>query len=147
MNAKEIENYLYTHIPITKALGVKAVAFSREEIKFSAPISKNINHRSTAFGGSISSLLITTGWSYVRLLFDEFETIPQIVISKSTTQFLHPILSDFTSELIIPDADTLKNFMAMYKRFGKARIRLNAQIKKAGEVLANYEGEFAVIKS
>lgn len=146
MTKTEIEQYLYEHIPITKALGVKAVEFSKEGVKFKAPLANNINHRSTAFGGSISSMLITTGWSYLRLLFDGSDPIPKIVIGKSNTQYLKPVTDDFTSELIIPKKETVKKFMEMYHRFGKARITLKAQIKEEGKVLAEFEGDFVVIK-
>ncbi|MEX0844427.1 MAG: YiiD C-terminal domain-containing protein [Balneolaceae bacterium] len=145
MIKSEIEKYLYEHIPITKALGVEAVTFSENSVKFRAPLSKNINHRSTAFGGSISSLLITTGWSYLRLLFDNYEPIPRIVIGRSSTYYLKPITSDFTSELIIPEDETITDFMHMYTRFGKARITLQVQIEKEGEILAEFEGDFVVM--
>ncbi len=146
MTKKEIQNYLYKHIPVTKALGVEAMTFSREEVKFKAPLAANINHRSTAFGGSISSLLITTGWSYLRLLFDEVDPIPRIVIGKSSTDYLKPVTADFTAELIIPKKETLERFMEMYDRFGKARITLRAKIKEDGVVQAEFEGEFVVFE-
>lgn len=145
MTKTDIEKYLYEHIPITKALGVKTSSFSKTEVKFWAPLSENINHRSSAFGGSISSLLITTGWSYLRLLFDEYQPVPRIVIGRSSTSYLQPIKDDFTSELIIPNTETLDQFFEMYQRFGKARLTLKAQIKKGDNLLAEFEGDFVVI--
>ena len=145
MTKSEIEAYLYEHIPITKSFGVKAVEFSEDSVRFWAPLSKNINHRSTAFGGSISSLLITTGWSYLRLLFDEVETVPKIVIGRSSTNYLQPISDDFTAELIIPERETLNRFLEMYDRFGKARITLKAQIKEKETLLAEFEGDYVVM--
>lgn len=145
MTKSQIEEYLYKHIPITKALGVKALAFSKEEVRFWAPIDKNINHRSTAFGGSISSLLITTGWSYLRLLFDEVNPVPMIVIGRSSTDYLKPVTEDFISELIIPEKEKLDNFLEMFDRFGKARITLEVQIKKEGQILAEFDGDFVVM--
>lgn len=146
MTKTDIEQYLYEHIPITKALGVEAVEFSKEGVKFKAPLSNNINHRSTAFGGSISSLLITTGWSYLRLLFDEADPIPRIVIGKSTTNYLKPVKSNFTSKLHLPKQENVDTFLNMYDRFGKARILLTAQIEEDNEVLAEFKGEFVVLK-
>lgn len=146
MTKIEIEKYLYKHIPITKALGVRAVSFTPEEVKFKAPLSNNINHRSTAFGGSISSLLITTGWSYLRMLFDEEEPVPRIVIGRSATNYIKPIKIDFTSELILPEKEVITKFMEMFERFGKARITLKAEIRKDGNVLAEFEGDFVVIR-
>jgi thioesterase domain-containing protein len=145
MKKSEIEEYLYYHIPITRSLGVMAMAFSEKEIRFKAPLSANINHRSTAFGGSISSLLITTGWSYLRLLFDDIDPTPKIVIGRSCTNYLKPVTSDFSSELVIPEKHESENFMEMFDRFGKARITLQAHIKKKESVLADFEGDFVVM--
>lgn len=147
MEKSEIEEYLYYHIPITRALGVMAIEFSEEEVKFKAPLSNNINHRSTAFGGSISSLLITTGWSYLRMLFDNENEIPQIVIGRSETNYLKPVTDNFISELIIPDKEIIKDFKEMYTRFGKARISLKAQIKNDAEVLVEFGGDYVVMKN
>lgn len=122
------------------------MAFSKEEVKFSAPLSKNINHRSSAFGGSISSLLITTGWAYLRLLFDDFDPVPRIVIAKSSTNYIKPVTGDFTSELIIPEEQSFNEFMEMIDRFGKGRIRLKAHIKSENEIQAEFVGEYVVIK-
>ncbi|MTI86421.1 MAG: thioesterase [Balneolaceae bacterium] len=148
MTKSEIEAYLYKHIPVTQALGVKVVHFSNSRVELSAPLSNNINHRFTAFGGSISSLLITTAWSYLRLLFDDEGEgqIPRIVIGKSNTNYLKPIVSDFSSELLIPDEDTLNHFIEMYHRFGKARITLKAKIEEDDATYAEFEGDFVVME-
>jgi thioesterase domain-containing protein len=146
MTKTQIEQYLYKHIPITKALAVKAIAFSENEVRLQAPLFNNINHRSTAFGGSISSLLITTGWSYLRLLFDDHDPVPAIVIGRSSTDYLAPINQDFVAELLIPSEEDLLKFMEMYDRFGKSRITLKAVIKKGEQVQASFEGDFVVMK-
>lgn len=146
MTKTQIEQYLYKHIPITRALGVKAISFSKDEVKFLAPLMNNINHRSTAFGGSISSLLITTGWSYLRLLFDEEDTIPRIVIGKSSTKYIKPVSTDFSSQLVIPDKSEVLHLMEMVNRFGKGRITLQANIVEGEEMLAIFEGDYVVFR-
>ena len=146
MNRSEIKEYLYKHIPVTKALGVEPIEFSRDSVKFSAPLSNNINHRSSAFGGSISSLLITTCWSYLRLLFDDVKPTPKIVIAGSSTKFLKPIVSDFIAELRLPNEEELQSFMETFERFGKARITLSAVIQENDKMFAVFEGDFVVLK-
>lgn len=146
MTKTQIEQYLYKHIPITKALGVKVISFSKNEVNLKAPLFNNINHRSTAFGGSISSLLITTGWSYLRLLFDDHDPVPAIVIGKSSTEYLKPINQDFVAELVIPGKERIEKFQEMYDRFGKSRITLKAQIKEGDQIQAAFEGDFVVMK-
>src|SRR5690554_2142343 len=147
MKKAQIQDYLYKHIPVTKALGVEPVEFSSEAVKFSAPLSNNINHRSSAFGGSISSVLITTCWAYLRLIFDETNPVPRIVIASSSTKYFRPILSDFTSELILPDKEDLQKFIEIFEQFGKSRITLRAQIKDGETVQAHFNGDFVVMRN
>lgn len=147
MNREQIQEYLYEHIPITESLGIQAIEFSKEGVKLSAPLSKNINHRDSAFGGSISSVLITTCWAYLRLLFDDHESVPRIVIASSNTKYFKPVLTDFISELILPPEEDLQKFLEVYERFGKSRLTLRAHIKDGETVQAHFNGDYVVLSN
>ncbi|MEX2479110.1 MAG: YiiD C-terminal domain-containing protein [Gracilimonas sp.] len=47
---------------------------------------------------------------------------------------------------MIPEKQDIENFLEMFERFGKARITLQAHIKNEGTVLAEFEGDFVVIR-
>lgn len=65
MNNKEFEKFIYEQIPITKAMGISIEKFTSSEVKVLAKLEPNINHKSTAFGGSINSVMTVCGWSLV----------------------------------------------------------------------------------
>lgn len=146
MTTHEAQEYLHKNIPITKEMGLTVDALSASRVKLSAPLVHNINHRSSAFGGSIASILLTTGWAYLRVLMKNEENVPVIVISDGRFRFLKPVLDDFEAEIEIPRTREIEQFFHTFKRFGKARITLHAFIKEGKTVLAKSEGEYVVIR-
>jgi len=48
-----LEDYLWEHIPISKAMGVRVDSASLEKVILEAPFTNNINHKKTVFGGSL----------------------------------------------------------------------------------------------
>ncbi len=146
MNKESLSQYLETHIPITKALGIEVVEGSEESVILRAPLAPNINHRDSAFGGSISSILITACWGYLRILFDEEPATPTIVVSRSGTDFLNPVREELVAEVIIPEQTDLDHLIDMYRRFGKGRITLRAAIQSDGDLAAYFEGDFVIIR-
>lgn len=146
MTKEEAQDYIFKNIPITKAMGFKITSLSMDEVIVTAPINNNINHRGSAFGGSIDSLFLTTGWAFIRFLIDHYVPTPIIVGSKGSTKFLKPILDDFESNLIIPDKKYIEQFISTFERFGKARIQLDAEIKKENIRYAEFVGDYVVVK-
>ena len=146
MTKEEAQNYIYSNIPITKAMGFKIKTLSQDEVSLTAPIKNNINHRGSAFGGSIDSLFLTTGWAFIRFLIDHYVPTPIIVGSKGSTTFLKPLLEDFESKLVVPDATEIERFISTFDRFGKARIQLKVEIKKENVLYAEFTGDYVVVK-
>lgn len=121
-------------------------ALNHTEVKVGLPLDKNINHRGSAFGGSIDSLFLTTGWAFIRFLVDHYTPTPIIVGSRGETKFIKPILKDFEASLVIPPKQEIDRFLTTFDRFGRARITTQAVIELDGEVCAEFEGDFVVVK-
>lgn len=147
MTKEEAQQYIETNIPITKAMGMTINALSRREVRLGAPINLNINHRGSAFGGSIDSLFLTTGWAFIRFLIDHYQPTPIIVGSRGTTNFIKPVLDDFEASLEMPEDAAIDKFLATFDRFGKARITARATIYQNGELCAEFEGDYVVVKA
>ncbi len=143
-----LENYLLEHIPISSALGIKVVLASSQQIILSAPFSNNINHKKTVFGGSLHAVATLACWSLLHMNLKELidENI-QIVITKSETDYLVPVASDFKAECCMPEALEWERFLKTLQRRGKARLKLSAKIAQEGQLCVDYLGTFVAIKS
>jgi len=67
MTLDEITAYLHQHIPLSQHLGAAVEAYDGASLRLGAPLAPNLNHRSTAFGGSLSALAILSGWTLLHL--------------------------------------------------------------------------------
>jgi len=142
---KTMETYLHEHIPITAHFGVKVTAFDKESIRLSAPLAANINHRDTAFGGSLSSIGILAGWSMIHFTLTALGLPSRIVIQNSNMAFTAPGDADFEATATLPDAKEWERFCSMLKRKGRARIRLPSIISVGDKTIAEHEGVFVAI--
>ena len=52
-------------------MGIRVAAYDGTSLKLTAPLAPNINHKSTAFGGSLYSLAVLCGWGIVHLKLAE----------------------------------------------------------------------------
>ena len=54
-----IERYLHEHIPLTTHMEVGVDRIDGTGVRLTAPLAPNINHRQTAFGGSVAALRLS----------------------------------------------------------------------------------------
>src|SRR5262245_59469418 len=102
IDSRELQSYLHEHMPLTKAMVVEVILSGEEGIRLRAPLPPNINHRQTAFGGSISTLAMTAAWSYVHRRLQSMEMPARVVVSNSETRYLQPAKDDFEAWCPMP---------------------------------------------
>ena len=145
MKANEITAYINKHIPVTGSMGIAVQEVSKTSIKITAPLGPNINHRESAFGGSISTIGIISCWG---LLFSRLKTIEiptRLVIQKSSTDFLLPATGEMTGECTFPDENEFEKFLKLLKRRGKSRIYLSSQVYSENKLIAEHTGAYVVV--
>lgn len=59
----ELEADLHGNIPLTQAMQVRVLEIGPDSVRLGAPLSANINHHRTAFGGSLATLATLAAWS------------------------------------------------------------------------------------
>ncbi|CCB87066.1 MULTISPECIES: YiiD C-terminal domain-containing protein [Parachlamydia] len=140
---KKVEAYLYAHIPITQAMGIKVELATPQKVILFAPLANNINHKKTVFGGSLHAVATLACWSllYIHLHNEPF----QIVITKSEVSYDAPVSEDFRAECEFPKKEEWDRFIKILKIRGKGRIRLFAKIYQKGKLCVDYHATFAVI--
>lgn len=132
-------------MPIAKAMGITVEEIGDDQIILGAPLSNNINHKHTAFGGSLHSVATLACWSYLHLQLMQREVAPIVIVS-SEISYLRPVAGDFYAICKAPHQDEWEKFLKAFSKKGKARLELKAEIIQDDQVCVSYSGMFAAIK-
>ena len=141
-SSQEIEDYLHEQIPATRFMGIRLVSRSPHEIRFRAPLEPNLNHRKTAFGGSIATMGILAGWAFIHFNLQEMGLISRVVIKKSAIDFLEPMLSDFEASCHAPHPEKWETFLNNLKQYKMAQIELATELFCREKLSARHQGVY-----
>jgi thioesterase domain-containing protein len=137
---RALERVLHTEIPLTQAMGVRVVRFDTHGLTLGAPLAPNLNHKHTAFGGSLAALATLSGWGMMQLLLAGFGRPVTVVIQENSIQYLQPVEQDFEATCALPDAAARDRFLRTLQRHGRARLALDAVIPAAGQDAVRFRG-------
>jgi thioesterase domain-containing protein len=126
--ARELEAVLHHEIPLSRQMGLTVHQYDGAWLALRAPLAPNINHKATAFAGSLNAVMTLAGWGTAWLVLREHSLHGTIVIQESATRYLLPVGHDFTATCRVPAADETERFLAGLRRRGKARLALKVEI-------------------
>lgn len=142
---EELQEVMHSEIPLTKEIGIEIRDYTNLSLTIFAPLEKNINHKCTAFGGSLYSVSVLSGWGLIYLVLRQHGLSGHIVIQESNTKFIKPIESDITARCSFQSTDQCGKFLTMYKRKGVARVALESRIlSKNNEVGVIFKGSYVI---
>ena len=145
MTAAELENYLHEHIPLSRAMGVSVKSVRPGRAVLWAPLQPNINHRETAFGGSMSALAILAAWSLLHSRLQDERRTARLVIQRNTMEYESPVSGEFLAIAVLDAEQSWQKFLRMLTLKGRARITVSALVEHAGQVAGRFSGEFVAI--
>ena len=145
MRAAELERYLHDHIPLSRALAVRVEHLGPELVRLSAPLAPNLNHRRTAFGGSVASLAILAGWSWLLARLADRSPVPRLVIQEETVEYLAPIDAEFAAACAAPPESAWRRFVRALDQRGRGRLELAAEVTSEGRLAARFRGLYVAI--
>ena len=140
-----LTRYLHDHIPLTRHMGIVVAECDPDRVVLSAPLGPNVNHRETAFGGSLSGAAILAGWTWLHARLSPSGRRSRLVIHESTTHFERPVDGPFESICDSPPAAEFDRFLAALDRRGKARITLETRVICRGELAARHTGRYVAL--
>lgn len=143
--AARLEHTLHQEIPLSREIGVRVTHYDGNHLRLSAPLAPNINHKCTAFGGSLYSLAVLCGWGMVHLKLEEAGLHRHIVIQQADIDYLLPVAEDMQAECTV-EAAALQRFMSMLNKHGRARLTLEVFIRRGPEVAVKFTGRYVVHK-
>ena len=139
---RELERTLHVEIPLTRAMGVRVVRADQNGLVIGAALAPNLNHKKTAFGGSLNSLATLACWGLIQLLVRDRGRTITVVIQESSVQFLKPVMRDFEAICPLPSDPVIERFLHMLERKGRARLALDSAIHADGEIALRFRGQF-----
>ena len=126
-------------------MGVRVVSCSAAEVILGAPLAPNINHRATAFGGSLSAVAILSAWTWLHRAAREAGCHTRLVIQRNSIEYLAPVSTEFEARCTGLDAVVQEKFFRTLHRLGKARATLTAELTSGGQVVATFTGDYVAM--
>lgn len=143
-----LERTLHAQIPLTRAMDVRVLRFDQNGLTLGAALTPNLNHKMTAFGGSLNSLATLAGWGLVQLLCStQTQRAITVVIQQSQVQFLKPINHDFEAICPLPPQTVIEKFLHTLERKSRARLELEAAIHTNAEIAVHFRGQFVAYQA
>jgi len=142
----EIEQYLHSHIPLSKAMGIRVRVATPGRVELAAPLAPNINHHETLFGGSGAAVATLCAWTLVHVGLLHSGVRAATVIQRNAMSYEEPIQGDFTAVCTLIDDTAWQRFLKTLERRGRARITMTAHLVFEGRQAASFEGDFVAIR-
>ena len=146
MTPAELEHYLHTRIPLSKGMGVSAVAVRRDSVVLRAPLAPNINQHETVFGGSASAIAILAAWSLLHTRLHTEGIANRLVIRRNTMEYEHPTAGEFTATASLETPDQWPQFIHSLAHKGKARMAVLSVLEHAGRVTGRLRAEIVALR-
>lgn len=141
--ASDLEQTLHREIPISREMGITVAAYDGKQLRLAAPIAPNINHKCTAFGGSLYSLAVLCGWGMLHLKLAEAGLHKHIVIQEADIRYLLPVDQNMLAECTLDDA-AFRRFMKTLEKHGRSRLSLDVIIRHNGQPAVEFSGRYVV---
>lgn len=129
--ASELEALLRREIPLSRSMGATVSRLDDRILELAAPLGPNINHKRTAFGGSLYSLATLAAWGTVRQLLEEAGMEAHVVIREGGLSYLKPVAGEFRARCERPSGAEAERFRQALARKGKARLALRCEVRAA----------------
>ena len=144
---QELQATLDHEIPITREIGIKVTQYDGEQLALAAPIERNINHKATAFAGSLNAVMTLAGWGMIWMLLKELDMAGTIVIQDSARHYRRPVTGDFTAICHRPGIEQLDQFARTLREKGRARLELEATIHEHDVLVMAFQGRYVALNT
>jgi len=145
-SCRHLQSVLHQEIPLTVAMGISVTDCSQSRLELRAPLEPNINHKCTAFGGSLYSVAVLCGWGFIFHQLHLNKLNGHIVIQHSNVNYKLPVDGEIKAICQMQDKVKLTRFLKTYQRKKIARIKLETKIIFNEEEAMIFCGQYVVHK-
>jgi thioesterase domain-containing protein len=140
-----LEAYLREKIPLSAAMGTQVHRAGPDGVVLAAPIEPNLNHHTSAFGGSIAALSILAGWALVHVRLREEGSDAHTVVQTSDLAFVRPAHGPIEARTSRLDGAAWTRFRRCLARWGRGRIRVRVEVTSDGRQVATLDAEYVAL--
>jgi len=141
---KKIEETIHTEIPLSTHMGISIESFNDDGIVVKAPLEPNINHKNTAFGGSLYNVSVLTGWAMVYGILLRKNINAHVVIQHSEIDYITAIKSDIIGKCKTPSKEVIEKFITTFNKRGRSRISLKVEIEAENQIAVSFSGKYVI---
>ncbi|MGE0052204.1 MAG: YiiD C-terminal domain-containing protein [Arcobacter sp.] len=142
---KELEKKLHNEIPLTKFMNLKILNYNEKELITTIPLDVNINDKGTAFGGSLATLTIISGWSLCWLISKELGfSSNNIVIIKNENSYKKPVTKDIICHTFKPNNEEINILKEKLLSKQSASVKIISQIVENNEICVDFVGYYVI---
>jgi thioesterase domain-containing protein len=141
--ADYLQERIDREIMLAKPMGIIVESADETELILRAPLAPNANHKGTAFGGSLYSLAVLTGWAWITRFLATRKLDAEAVIQESSMRFLAPVHGEMRAAIEIPGGAAIDKFQKMLLRADRGRIRLQVNVHQGATLATVFDGLFA----
>ncbi|MEZ4413777.1 MAG: thioesterase domain-containing protein [Gemmatimonadales bacterium] len=142
---RALRTKLRRDMPITKALGLRVVGREGTGLVLTSPLAPNINHKGTAFAGSLNATATLAGWGTIWLVLREHGIKSHVVIQDSAVHYFRPVTGDFTATCKAPSASAIERLVKSVAKKGRGRIELDVTISDASGDAVRFHGRYVAM--
>ena len=148
----DAEAYIRGNLPLAATMDVRVVSLGLDPLAehgpiLTAPLEVNANHLGTAFGGSIATLAILTGWAAVHYGLLSEGLVARTVVQRTTMEYLDPAEADLRATCAAIDEGAWERLLRGVVRHGRGRTSLQVDVVAAGRPVARFEGAYVAMKA
>jgi thioesterase domain-containing protein len=138
-----LQRRIVAEFALARHIGIVVETADDSALVLEAPLAANANFKGTAFGGSLFSVAVLTGWAWVTRYLATTDVAADAVIQESTMRYLVPVQGALRASLVSPSTAQIEKFRKMLQRAGRGRIRLKVHIHQGTALATEFEGVFA----
>jgi len=140
---KYLQQRILGEFALARHIGIEVESADDGAVVLRAPLAANANYKGTAFGGSLYSVAVLTGWAWVTRYLAARGLSADAVIQESSVRFLVPVHGELRASAAAPAEDQIDKFRKMLQRAGRGRIRVRVDIHYDQTLATLFEGVFA----
>ncbi len=143
-HCQRLQTTILEAIPLARAMQLQVVKVDNDSgLHLFAPLQPNSNHTGSAFGGAIGSLLILAGWGWMQLANESVGYSRDVVVQHTQGHSRWPCDDDLNVICPAPYDSDWQRYCKIYKKHGRARLKLQPQLIKAdGSVASSLVAEY-----